>query len=196
MGTGTDLQAGELVFDYTGQTSQAATIGSSSCRASAAFGRFNTTGQFRSSTVAADASHLTTIGYGDAADLGLSVGGTPLTNAVVVKRTYVGDASLDGKVDLGNDFPLFLQGYINHGTAFDLGDFNNDGVVNNTDFGLFIDGLKGQGGSLGELDDLIAVSPLLSNAQKASLLAVVPEPTMLSAMAVAGLGMLSRRRRK
>jgi hypothetical protein len=118
-----------------------------------------------------------------------------------VKYTYVGDGSLDGKVDLGNDFSLFLEGYLKPSLLTDsnswaLGDYNYDGVVNNTDFGLFIDGFKGQGGSLGDLAGVIESSALLSTAQKAQLLSVVPEPTMLGATALAGLAMVIRRRRK
>jgi autotransporter-associated beta strand protein len=197
-GAGADIQNGEIAFDYTGGVSPATAI-----RAilTAEAGSHFATGQLMSSSAAADATHLTTLGYADAADVGLSAGSDPLPSAVVVKYTYVGDGSLDGKVDLGNDFPLFLEGYLNHALLTDsnlwsLGDYNYDGVVNNTDFGLFIDGYKAQNGSLGALDDVIAASPLLSNAQKASLLSVVPEPTTLGATAVAGLAMLSRRRRK
>ncbi len=54
-----------------------------------------------------------------------------------MKYTYVGDSSLDGKVDLGNDFNLFtLIGYLtpNSNTRGNFGDYNYDGVVNNDDF--------------------------------------------------------------
>jgi fibronectin-binding autotransporter adhesin len=183
----------EIAFDYTGQTSQFATIGGL-LKTSAASGF--TSGQFRSSIVAGDATHLTSLGYGDGADLGLKLNGTALTSAVVVKYTYVGDSSLDGKVDLGNDFDLFLDGYLGHGSTWEVGDYNYDGVVDNTDFGMFIDGFKAQGGSLGDLDGVIEASPLLSGAQKASLLAVVPEPASAAVMGIAGLACLSRRRRK
>ncbi len=192
---GANVQGGDLAFDYTGGSSPATAIrGILLGELASSFA----TGKLASSTAAADATHLTTLGYADGADVGLSVGSS---SAVVVKYTYVGDSSLDGKFDLGNDFPLFLEGYLNPAALTDsnlwaLGDYNYDGVVNHTDFGLFVDGFKGQGGSLGELDGVIAASPLLSNAQKASLLSVVPEPTTLGATAVAGLAMLSRRRRK
>ncbi len=174
----------EIVFDYTGQTSQFSTIGNL-LKASAATGF--TSGQFRSSIVASDATHHTSLGYGEGADLGLTLNGSALTSAVVVKYTYEGDSSLDGKVDLGNDFDLFLDGYLGHGSTWEVGDYNYDGVVDNTDFGMFIDGFKAQGGSLGDLDGVIEASPLLSGAQKASLLAVVPEPASAAVMGIAAL---------
>ncbi len=73
---------------------------------------------------------------------------------------------LDGKVDLGNDFNLFLIGYLGQGSGWELGDFNYDGVVDNADFGMFIDGYKLQNGSLGALDSAISASPLLTTARK------------------------------
>jgi autotransporter-associated beta strand protein len=194
-GAGANIQGGDLAFDYTGGSSPATAI--RTILAGEAASNF-ATGKLASSTAAADATHLTVLGYADAADVGLSVG---TSNAVVVKYTYVGDGSLDGKVDLGNDFSLFLEGYLKPSLLTDsnswaLGDYNYDGVVNNTDFGLFIDGFKGQGGSLGDLAGVIESSSLLSGAQKAQFLSVVPEPTMLGATALAGLAMLGRRRRK
>ncbi len=103
----------------------------------------------------------------------------------------------DGKVDLGNDLDLFLTGYLTPGaTGWDQGDFNYDGTVNNTDFGLLIDGLVSQGTPLGQLDAAIEASPLLSAAQKANLLSVVPEPSTMAVLAMAGAGLMTRRRRK
>jgi fibronectin-binding autotransporter adhesin len=140
------------------------------------------------------------LGYGDAADLGItSVDGNAITgNAVIVKYTYYGDSSLDGKVDLGNDFNLFLEGFLTAGGnsgSWDLGDYNYDGVTDMTDFGLFIDGIKSQGTPLGQLDDAIAASPLLSVSQKSQLLAVVPEPSSIAIIGLAACGLASRRRR-
>jgi fibronectin-binding autotransporter adhesin len=190
---GADVQSGEIAFDYTGTTDPAGTIRTLLVAAKAS--NF-ASGQIHSSTVAVDASHLTSLGYGEGADLGLTLAGSALSSAVVVKYTYVGDSSLDGKVDLGNDFNLFLQGYLSGGSTWELGDYNYDGHVDTTDFGMFVDGFKGQGGSLGDLDGMIAASPLLSGAQKAQLLAVVPEPASLGILGIAALACIGRRRRK
>ncbi len=145
-----------------------------------------------------DASHKTALGYADAADVGLtSVDGAAIAgNAVVVRYTYYGDSSLDGKVDLGNDFNLFLQGFLGKGSGWEFGDYNYDGVVNVADFKMFIDGFKAQGGSLGELDAAVLADGLLSNAQRATLLAAVPEPSCAAIMAVGAWGLLSRKRRR
>ena len=67
-------------------------------------------GSVISSTIAADTSHLTTLGtilnnvggsplYGNGAMLGLFYGFNPSANDVLVKYTYYGDANLDGKID-------------------------------------------------------------------------------------------------
>ncbi len=114
-------------------------------------GAWNGTTGIASANAAADSTHLTALGYADAGDVGLTIddGVSVPSNAVVVRYTYYGDASLDGKVDLGNDFNLFLIGYLGQGSGWELGDFNYDGKVDNTDFGIFIDGYKLQNGSLG-----------------------------------------------
>jgi autotransporter-associated beta strand protein len=190
------INGGELAVNYTGASPASAVRAMLVTGYNA--GAWNGAG-ISSASAAADTTKLTAIGYGEAADLGITMaGGQPIgPTAVGIKYTYYGDASLDGKVDLGNDFNLFLQGFLTPGSSsWELGDFNYDGSVDMTDFGLFIDGIKAQGGSLGELDGVIAASSLLSSSQKASLLAVVPEPAMAGVIALAGVIGASRRRRK
>jgi hypothetical protein len=150
-----------------------------------------------SSAAANDASHRTALGYGEATDVGITTfDGQPISGfGVIVKYTYYGDSSLDGKVDLGNDFALFLEGYLGGGSTWELGDYNYDGTVNSTDFQLFIDGFKTQGGQLGSLEDFIEASPLLSTAQKAQFISAVPEPTSLAVISVTALSALLTRRR-
>jgi hypothetical protein len=138
----------------------------------------------------------TALGVGEAKNLGITtLDENAITgNAVIVKYTYYGDSSLDGKVDLGNDFNLFLQGYLGGGGGWEFGDYNYDGKVDNTDFGIFIDGYKSQGNSLGALEQFIELSPELSSAQKSALLSAVPEPAGATVL-VATCGLLLRRRK-
>ncbi len=191
-----DLNDNDMIIDDS-DASQLATI-QGLVKSGYNGGAWNGTGGI-SSTAAASAANLgkTALGVAESADVGLtSVDGVSITgNAVVVKYTYIGDSSLDGKVDLGNDFNLFLIGYLTpNSNTWELGDYNYDGVVNNDDFALFVDSIKTQGVPLGQLDDVIAASPLLSAAQKLSLLSAVPEPTTCSMLVVAGMAVLARRR--
>jgi T5SS/PEP-CTERM-associated repeat protein len=194
-GSKLDLADNDLIVDYTGASP--ASLIRSYLLTGYNGGAWNGSGLV-SAAGSSDASHRTALGYGDASDLGITrLDGQNITGpAVVVKYTYYGDSSLDGKVDLGNDFNLFLQGFVNHGAGWELGDYNYDGVVNATDFQLFINGFKSQGGSLGSLDAVIADSSLLSTAQKAQLLTAVPEPaTDLIALVVCGFAFSRRSRR-
>jgi hypothetical protein len=143
-----------------------------------------------------DASHHTALGYAEASDVGVtSLDGHAVDgNTLIIKYTYYGDSSLDGKVDLGNDFNLFLQGFLGHAASWELGDYNYDGIVDTADFDLFLDSYKQQGNSLGQLDQFIEFSPLLSNSQKTSLLSAVPEPSAAAILA-ASLVICARKRR-
>jgi hypothetical protein len=76
-----------------------------------------------------------------------------------------GDYTYDGRVDLGNDFNLFLRSYLT------------------------------QGGALGDLAPMIVAADQLSAAQKGQLLAVVPEPNCAAITALAAAGLRRRRRR-
>ncbi len=166
-----DVNNGALDIDYGAGTSPINTIYAQLAQGYNA-GKWNGAAGIKSTAAANDATKRTALGFATAGDVGLTTldGQTLDPNSVVVKYTYYGDASLDGKVDLGNDFVLFLEGYLGHKNGWYFGDFNYDGQVNNTDFGIFVDGFKTQGGSLGDLDNVIESSPLLSISQKASLL--------------------------
>jgi hypothetical protein len=76
-----------------------------------------------------------------------------------------GDYTYDGKVDLGNDFDLFLVGYLTNG------------------------------GALGALAGAIVGDAQLSVSQKAQLMALVPEPGGLMALGLAGVLILRRKHR-
>ncbi len=194
-----DLNDNDLIIPYTG-TSPLSTI-----QFLVRLGyNFNAGGTWDGNGINSSAAHgnpmqNTALGVGEAKDLGItSLDGNPITgNAVIVKYTYIGDASLDGKVDLGNDMNLFLIGYLTpNASGWELGDFNYDGVVNNTDFGMLVNGLELQGTSLGQIDNFILASPLLSSAQKASLLTIVPEPSSVAVVALAACGAATYRRRR
>jgi hypothetical protein len=201
-----DLTNDSMVYNYTA-TDQAANL-RVYLKNGYAGGAWNGAFGINSSTAAADATKATALGYGEATDLGFSGNSnfknTAIAgNADVVRYTYYGDSSLDGKVDLGNDFNLFLQGFLNSAlltpaNSWELGDYNYDGVVDVTnDFNLFINGFTASqtGGSLGDLANVIESSSLLSTAQKASLLSVVPEPASLGLLSMAAVGLVARRRR-
>jgi hypothetical protein len=93
------------------------------------------------------------------------------------------------------DFQRFLDGFTGHGSTWAQGDFTYDGKVDlGNDFQLFLIGYLSQNGSLGALADVVNADSQLSVAQKASLLAAVPEPCGLATLGlVAALGL---RRRK
>jgi hypothetical protein len=190
-----DLANNDLIVNYSGSSPAAAIRAYLQSGFNA--GAWNGTG-IASSAAAGDASALTGLGYAEAADAGLhSVDGIGVGSAVVVKYTYYGDSSLDGKVDLGNDFNLFLQGFLHGGASWEQGDYNYDGVVNAADFNLFVNGFKAQGNPLGALDSVIESSALLSGAQKAQLVSLVPEPdTLMLACAAAGAAVMVRHRRR
>jgi hypothetical protein len=77
-----------------------------------------------------------------------------------------GDYTYDGKVDLGNDFNLFLRGYLS------------------------------QGNSLGELGPVVMADSALSQGQKAQLMALVPEPPVVGIAVLGAFCAGNLRRRK
>jgi prepilin-type processing-associated H-X9-DG protein/prepilin-type N-terminal cleavage/methylation domain-containing protein len=96
--------------------------------------------------------------------------------------TLLGDANLDGTVN-SEDFTPFSQ---NLGTtgAWDDGDFNYDETVNSEDFTLFAHNLN-QSAMLGVQAGVLNAANFMN----------VPEPASDALMAMAGLGILRRRRR-
>jgi T5SS/PEP-CTERM-associated repeat protein len=190
-----DLADNDLIVNYIG----AAPLGGVRAALLSGYDQGKWDGNGLSSvSAAADSAHLTALGYADASDVGITAfDGQPVSTAVLIKYTYYGDSSLDGKVDLGNDFNLFLQGFIAaSASSWVLGDYNYDGVTNTADFQLFLDSFKTQNGSLGALDQFITQSPLLSITQKSTFLSAVPEPSSVLALLTATAILKATRRRR
>ncbi len=99
---------------------------------------------------------------------------------VIVKYTYIGDTTLKGYVN-ATDLANALAGMNGGLTGWENGDFNYDGVVNQTDFNLLLASLAGQG------------APLSGSAGSGG---AVPEPSVASlGLGAAALAGLRRRRR-
>jgi hypothetical protein len=104
---------------------------------------------------------------------------------------------LDGVVN-ANDFQMFLDGFSGaNAAAWGTGDYTYDGKVDlGNDFNLFLTSFLFSGGQLGDLAAIVNADSALSNAQRASLLALVPEPSSVTAIGLALAGLMTRRRRK
>jgi rhamnogalacturonan endolyase len=118
-------------------------------RSAFAAGAWNGPG-VRSSAAAADAQHVTALGYATAAALNRSTfaGVDVAPTDLLIKYTYCGDADLSGSVTL-DDFTLFLRGYQTAGAnAWLAGDFDFSGLVTLDDFTEFLAGYQRQGPKL------------------------------------------------
>jgi hypothetical protein len=143
-----DLADNDMIVNY-GATSPQATI---LPYLSSGFnnGNWNGAGIF-SSSAATDALHRTAISYAENSTLGDSTfDGEPVTaKSILLKYTYYGDNNLDGKIDIGNDFSLFIDGLSAHGSTWLQGDYTYDGKVDlGNDFNLFLIALHNQGSVL------------------------------------------------
>ncbi len=153
----------------------------------AANGYWNGTG-INSSSSAADPTRLTAIGvilnnkngsvvYG----AGSTFDGTnPVLTDVLIKRTFYGDANLDGHVN-GNDYTQIDNGFIAHLSGWINGDFNYDGVIDGSDYSLIDNAFNTQ------TSGVIASSA----AQVAKVAAEVSSPTAVPEPGALALGLLS-----
>ena len=133
------------------------------------------------------------LGYADGKDgkvSGLSSG------QIEIKYTLLGDANLDGLVNAA-DFTIFAANFNQPVTVWDQGDFNYDGLVNAADFtdlaanfNQSVSGADVPAGDVAALDAFAAANglPLPTSS--------VPEPATGSVTLLAGLGLISRRRRR
>jgi hypothetical protein len=94
------------------------------------------------------------------------------------------------------DFGILAANFNKGVTGWDKGDFNYDNTVNGVDFGElaanFNKGASGAAVGGGALSD----PALVAFAEANGLMADVPEPVAASFLALGGVGMLARRRRR
>ncbi len=100
-----------------------------------------------STAAATDTTHLTTLGVSPGSSGGTFDGVAVDANAVLVKYTYYGDASMNGQVD-STDYTLLDNGSLLGMTGWSNGDFNYDGVINGSDFTLIDNGFSSQGAKI------------------------------------------------
>jgi fibronectin-binding autotransporter adhesin len=145
------------------------------------------------STAAAANAGSYGIGYADYADAGNPAGLS--SGQIEIAYTLLGDANLDYKVN-GADFTLMAANFNDSVTnGWDKGDFNYSNTVNGDDFVLLADNFN-QFASQSDVTaaDLVALDNFA--AANGISLTSVPEPASIGMLAVGGVCVLRRRRRK
>jgi autotransporter-associated beta strand protein len=192
-----DVGTGVLVVDYA-TTSPVAAIRTALISGRGAAGDWKGTAGITSGAIT-DGS--TALGYFEGSSLGATGGtyrGVTVDNtAVVVARTVLGDATMDGTVNFG-DLLALAKNYNSTSGTWTTGDFTYDGTVN---FGDLLALAKNYNKALAAPTpaDLVAAGESAAFAADVSAaFAAVPEPSSAAVVmaAASGLGLLGRRRRR
>ena len=147
-------------------------------------------------STAAAASSLYTLGsLYNATATGVAIltkfdGITAVARDELIKFTYYGDATLDGKVD-GSDFSRLDSAYLSNQNGTTLftgwynGDFNYDGVINGADYTLIDNSFNAQGAQL--------LAGVASSVASSTTPVQVPEPAGLIGIGMIVTSLLRRR---
>jgi hypothetical protein len=147
-------------------------------------------------------SNFTAIGVATAAeakgiapaDTATWAGQTVTGSQTLVMYTYAGDANLDGKINV-DDYGKIDSAVVLPGVAgWANGDFNWDGKINVDDYGIIDGNVPIQGAPFFTAGGLGGSSA--AAAAGLSGVSAVPEPAMLSVLALGGATLLGRRRRR
>ena len=157
-----------------------------------------------STAAATDTTHLTALAviannnggpnplYGTGGTLGSSFDGIqPGATDILVKYTYYGDTNLDGKID-GGDYSRIDAAYGTSLTGWYNGDFNYDGIIDGSDYTLIDNAYNTQGATISTAISGLEAQVTAQIAQTSA----VPEPASLVMLALGGLCLLGRRKRK
>ncbi len=195
-----DVCNGKLIVDKTATTLSTIRSEINSGRAGGSWtGPGITSGAAAADVLAGGGTANTALGYADNADAGMGLttfGGQAVnSNSLLLRYTVLGDANLDGKVDL-SDFLSLRQNFgLTSGATWDRSDFDYDGKVNLSDF-LILRAHFGQSlpSGLVGASSPAAAAPITG-------LSPVPEPAALLLVAaslacMAGTACVALRRRR
>lgn len=129
-------------------------------------------------------THKTALGFGEASTLGITTFSAQGVDdsSVLIRYTYVGDATLDGSVNT-LDFNVLASNFNQTNRIWSSADFNYDGVVNALDFNAIATNFG------------FALAAPLPGEALTQIAQVVPEP-MIGWISLCGLLQLGGRRRR